>query len=383
MINLWNKKQTIVNKLLHIGLMLPALVLWSFASDANTFQTKDYTIKVDVLSNKLDTPWGMVFLPDNSILITEKDGQLRLFDNGKLSEPISGVPSVAARGQGGLLDVTIDPDFSENNLVYLSYSEPGKGGAGLAVARGVLQNNQLQNVTVIYRQNKKSRGSRHFGSRLVFADDGTLFVTHGDRGDRPRAQDSFDHAGSVIRINADGSIPADNPFADGKTALAEIWSIGHRNIQGAALHPQTRKLWTIEHGARGGDEVNQPEAGKNYGWPVISYGVHYLGTKIGEGTAKPGLEQPKYYWDPSIAPSGLTFYQGDLFKRWQGDLLVGSLKFGQLSHLRINNGKVEEIERIFDRDYGRVRDVTIGPDGAIYLLTVDSSGMLLKLTPVQ
>lgn len=344
-------------------------------------QTEDYDIDVEILTDKLDTPWGMAFLPDGSILITERDGTLRRFKDGTLTKPIGGVPNVAARGQGGLLDVAVDPDFNSNRLVYLSFSELGRGGIGTAVARGELKGLELQKVEVIYRQNIKSGKTHHFGSRLVFAKDGTLFVTHGDRGEGARAQDPFDHAGSLIRIAKDGAVPTDNPFADGKAALPEIWSTGHRNMQGATLHPESGAIWTVEHGARGGDEVNRPEPGKNYGWPVISYGRHYSGAKIGVGTAKEGLEQPRHYWDPSIAPSGLAFYDGTLFGKWRGDLFTGSLKFGMLVRLKIEDGRIVGEERMLKGAYGRIRDVRAGPDGALYLLTDDSDGMLLRLTP--
>lgn len=353
------------------------------AQKAQIHPSLDYKIKVDVLTNKLDTPWGMAFLPDGSMLITERGGTIRRFQNGELTKPLKGVPKVATKGQGGLLDVTIDPDFETNNYVYLSFSEPGKKGAGTAVARGQLNGQTFENMTVIYRQNNKTRSGLHFGSRLVFAKDGTLFVTHGDRGKGKRAQDPFDHAGSLVRINKDGSIPLDNPFADGEKALPEIWSIGHRNMQGATTHPKTGDLWTVEHGARGGDEINKPQAAKNYGWPVISYGRHYSGLKIGEGTTKQGLEQPRYFWDPSIAPSGLAFYQGEAFEKWNGDLFVGSLKFQMLTRLKMQGDKIINEERLLAGEYGRIRDVRSGPDGAIYLLTDDEEGMLLKLTPLN
>ena len=350
-------------------------------AQANPFPSKDYELKVDVLSNELDTPWALAFLPDGGILITERDGNLRLFKQGKLSKPLKGTPKVWARGQGGLLDVAIDPNFAENRWVYLSFAEAGDGGGGTAVARGQLNDLALKNTKVIYRQNIKTRAGRHFGSRLVFARDGTLFVTHGDRADRPRSQDPFDHAGSIVRINPDGSLPADNPFIDGKKALPEIWSIGHRNAQGITIHPETGDLWTSEHGARGGDEINQPKAGKNYGWPIISYGRHYTGGKIGIGVARDGLEQPQFYWDPSIAPSSILFYQGDLFPKWKGDIFVGALALQLISRLSENNGKVVETERLLEGEVGRVRDIAEGPDGALYLLTNADSGYLLRVTP--
>ena len=368
----------------HLFLILGTwAALMSGASAGTIHETDHHRVKADVLTDRLKTPWGMAFLPDGSLLVTEKRGQLRRFQDGILSNPIEGVPRVADAGQGGLLDIAIDPQFSSNRFIYLSFSEPGSGGAGTAVARGKLIDDRLENTQVIYRQNVKSRGGRHFGSRLIFAPDGTLFVTHGDRGNRPSAQDRFDHSGSLIRINKDGTVPADNPFADGKKALSEIWSIGHRNIQGAALHPETGNIWTVEHGARGGDEINIPEAGKNYGWPVISYGRHYSGAKIGVGIAKQGMEQPIHYWDPSIAPSDMTFYTGDLFPRWKGNLFVGALKFQMVSRLEVKRGRIAHEERLFEGEYGRVRDVEMGPDGALYLLSDAGDGLLIRLSPAE
>ena len=352
-------------------------------AQANPFPSKDYELKVEVLSSELDTPWALAFLPDGGILITERDGNLRLFKDGTLSKPLKGTPKVWARGQGGLLDVAIDTNFPENRWVYLSFAEAGEGGGGTAVARGQLDGLELQNTEVIYRQNIKTRAGRHFGSRLVFAKDGTLFVTHGDRADRPRSQDPFDHAGSIVRINPDGTIPADNPFVDGKKALPEIWSIGHRNAQGITIHPETNDIWTSEHGARGGDEINQPKAGKNYGWPIISYGRHYSGGKIGIGVARDGLEQPQFYWDPSIAPSSILFYQGDLFPKWKGDIFVGALALELISRLSEEGGKVTETERLLEGEVGRVRDIAEGPDGALYLLTNADNGYLLRVTPAN
>lgn len=350
---------------------------------ANPFPSKDYELKVEVLSSELETPWALAFLPDESILITERGGHLRLFKNGTLSKPLKGTPQVWARGQGGLLDVAIDPNFAENRWVYLGFAQAGEGGGGTAVARGQLNGLTLQNTEVIYRQNIKTETSRHFGSRLVFARDGTLFITHGDRANRPRSQDPFDHAGSIVRINPDGSVPADNPFANGKKALREIWSIGHRNAQGITIHPETGDIWTSEHGARGGDEINQPKAGKNYGWPIISYGRHYSGGKIGVGVAREGLEQPQFFWDPSIAPSSILFYQGDLFPKWKGDIFVGALALQLISRLSEDNGKVTETERLLEGEVGRVRDIAEGPDGALYLLTNADSGYLLRVAPAN
>ena len=295
------------------------------------------------------------------------------------------MPKVAARGQGGLLDIVAAPDFAASNLVFFSFSEPGKGGAGTAVARAKLVRDggaaRLDDVEVIFSMAKKTNVTRHFGSRLVFAPDGTLFVTTGDRGERNRAQDMQDHAGSIIRINTDGSIPADNPSPDGARHLPEIWSKGHRNAQGAAWDPVLGGLLTVEHGDKGGDEVNHPQAGKNYGWPVISYGVTYSGRKIGVGTEAAGYEQPLFYWDPSIAPSGLASYQGDMFPEWKGDLIVGSLKFELVSRLdRDEVRKDPDEERMLEGEFGRIRDINVAPDGSIWLLTDEEDGQIIRLS---
>ena len=346
--------------------------------------TKAGTIKVETVATGLSHPWGLAFLPDGRMLVTERSGTLRLVSkDGKLSPALSGVPKVVVAGQGGLLDVAIDPDFKSNNLVYLTYSEPGEGGAGTAVARARLGDGGLEDLKVIWRQVPKVSGPNHWGSRLVFARDGTLFITVGDRFSyRDRAQDLSTTIGKVIRINPDGSIPQDNPFVKRDGARAEIWSYGHRNVQAAALDPKTGQLWTVEHGARGGDELNHPQAGKNYGWPVITYGVDYSGARIGEGTAKEGMEQPVYYWDPVIAPSGATFYTADAFPEWRGSLLVGSLQPGALVRLTIGGDGVTSEERYLP-DAGRVRDVVQGPDGFLYLLIDASNGRILRVEPAK
>jgi glucose/arabinose dehydrogenase len=327
--------------------------------------------------------WGFVFLPDNRILLTERDGNMRIVGaDGTLSAPLQGVPPVAARGQGGLLDVTLSPDFAKDRLVYFSFSEPGDGGAGTSVARAELADSALKNVQVIWRQQPKVEGPNHFGSRIVFRGDGTLFVTLGDRfTHREKVQDLSTTIGKLVRINADGSAPRDNPFVNRAGARPEIWSYGHRSVQAAALHPQTRELWTIEHGARGGDELNNPQAGRNYGWPVITYGVDYSGAKIGEGTAKQGMEQPVYYWDPVIAPSGALFYTGQVFSQWQGDLFVGSLVPGGLVRLDVENGRVRQETRYLGELRERFRDIQQGSDGLLYVLTDSPRGRLLKLAP--
>ena len=341
-------------------------------------------VRAETVASGLVRPWALEFLPDGRMLVTERPGRLRIVaTDGTLSEPIAGVPDVAAQGQGGLLDVALDPNFAENRLVYLSFSEPGEGGtASTAVAKGRLGEGRLEDVQVIYRQTPKVRSRGHYGSRIVFRSDGTLFITQGDRqNQRPLVQDLSTGIGKIVRINADGSTPPDNPFVGRDGALAQIWSYGHRNLQGATLHPETGQLWTVEHGARGGDELNHPEAGKNYGWPVITYGVDYSGESIGEGRSKAGMEQPVYYWDPVIAPSGMVFYTGSAYPGWQGSLFIGSMQPGLLVRLELENGRVTSEERYLGDLDERIRDVKQGPDGLLYLVTDNQDGRILRVVP--
>ncbi len=339
-------------------------------------------LRAETVARGLEHPWGLAVLPDGRLLVTERPGRLRIVDrNGRLSQPLTGVPKVYTQGQGGLLDVALDPTFPENRLVYLSYAEPGAGGAGTAVARGRLGEGGLENVQVIYRQHPKVEGGGHYGSRLVFSRDGKLFVTQGDRmNHRQHAQDLSSGIGKIVRINPDGSIPKDNPFVGKSGARPEIWSYGHRNAQAAALHPETGQLWTVEHGARGGDELNHPEAGKNYGWPIITYGVDYSGEKIGEGVVRSGLEQPVYYWDPVIAPSGMVFYTGDAVPAWKGSIFIGSMQPGLLVRLTMQDGKVAREERYLGDLGRRIRDVQQAPNGELYLLTDEDKGRILRVT---
>ena len=343
----------------------------------------DAPLRVVTVARGLEHPWALEFLPDGRMLVTERPGRLRIVDaSGKVSAPLSGVPKVLASGQGGLLDVALSPTFEQDQLVYLSYAEPGGDGAGTAVARGRLGAGGLEGTQVIWRQAPKVDGSNHFGSRLAFTRDGRLFITTGDRfAYRTRAQDLSTTLGKVVRVNADGTVPKDNPFVGRQGVRPEIWSYGHRNIQAAAVHPQTGELWTVEHGARGGDELNRPQAGKNYGWPVITYGVDYSGVRIGEGTAKPGMEQPVYYWDPVIAPSGALFYTGDALPQLKDSLLVGSLKEGVLVRLELKDGRVAREERFLPGLDDRVRDVRQGPDGMVYLVTDSPGGRILRVEP--
>jgi glucose/arabinose dehydrogenase len=346
------------------------------------------SLKVETVAKGLASPWGLAFLPGGRLLVTERPGRLRIIGkDGKPSPPVKGVPVVYAAGQGGLLDVALGSNFATSKLIFISYAERREtGGAGTTVARARLvlegESGHLEDLTVIFRQLPEGAGTVHFGSRLVLARDGNLFITLGDRGQRDKAQDLTTHYGKVVRIKPDGSVPPDNPFVNSKSgARPEIWSYGHRNLQGAALHPATGKLWTVEHGARGGDEINVPLAGKNYGWPVITYGRDYTGLRIGEGTAKAGLEQPVYYWAPSIAPSGLAFYTGDRFPEWKGSLFVGALR-GQALHRLVLDGEKVVGEEVLLADLGeRIRTIVAGPDGALWLLTDSPQGRVLRVAP--
>jgi glucose/arabinose dehydrogenase len=350
---------------------------------AQTFGSEQHEFRLVRVVEGLEQPWSMAFLPDGRMLITEKAGRLRLVQGGKLlPEPIGGLPQVTVHGQGGLHDVVLHPRFEKNQLVYLAYAARGADGFGTELARGRLAGQRLENVQVLFRQSPKGSRGQHFGGRIVFDRAGYLYLTLGDRGEMARAQRPDDHAGSVIRLHDDGRVPKDNPFAGKAGWKPEKFTLGNRNMQGAALHPQSGALWTHEHGPQGGDEVNVIRAGANYGWPVITYGVNYgLGTRIGEGTSKAGMEQPLYYWVPSIAPSGMAFYDGERFPRWKGNLFVGALRDRMLVRLQLDGEKVVKEERLLQNAIGRIRDVRAGPDGYIYLLTDDSAGMLVRLEP--
>jgi len=343
----------------------------------------DNLFRVVTISDGLEHPWGMAFLPDGRMLVTERPGRLRIISNGILDpEPISGLPEIAAAGQGGLLDIALHPLFNENGWVYFSYVAAGSGGIGTEVARAHFNGKRLSHLQLLFRLARKTSTVRHFGSRLVFDKNNYLYISVGDRGERPRSQDLSDHAGSIIRLHDDGRIPQNNPFVFVKQAMPEIFSYGHRNPQGMTLHPETGDVWSHEHGPQGGDELNVIKKGVNYGWPVITYGVNYvIGSKIGEGTQKSGMQQPDYYWIPSIAPSGMTFYTGEKFPHWQGSLFIGSLKFQQLVRLELNDQKVIREERFLSGKLGRIRDVHTGPDGYLYLLIDAANGSLVRLEP--
>ncbi|MCC6888294.1 MAG: PQQ-dependent sugar dehydrogenase [Hyphomicrobiales bacterium] len=343
-------------------------------------------LSVDTVAGNLAFPWSIAFLPDGRLLVTERPGRLRVVaKDGAPSPPVTGVPAVFARGQGGLHDVILDRDFVENGTIYLCFAMPVSGGGQTALARGRLVDAnppRLDAVRVIFQQEGPPSSSNHFGCRIVQAADGNLVLTTGDHF-RPRdeAQNLGNHLGKVIRVTPDGRAPPDNPFVRQAGAKPEIWSYGHRNIQGAALHPQSGKLWIHEHGARGGDEINIVEPGRNYGWPVITYGVDYSGEKIGVGTRRDGMEQPVKYWVPSIAPSGMAFYTGALFPAWRGNLFIGALLAQTLVRLELKGEAVGSEERLLQNLRARIRDVRQGPDGALYLATDHSSGRILRIAP--
>jgi glucose/arabinose dehydrogenase len=341
--------------------------------------------RVVTLAQGLDHPWGMAFLPGGGILITERSGRLRLFEDGKLQpKAIPGSPEITARGQGGLLDVALHPDFAENRLVYLSYAGAGPGGAGTEVARARFDGNALVDLEAIFRAEPKTPGGAHYGSRLAFDRQGRLYISLGDRRNyMQEAQNPANHLGSIIRLEDDGEIPGDNPFLGVEGARPEIFSYGHRNVQGLALNPASGEIWAHEHGPRGGDEVNILKAGANYGWPAITYGIDYSGAIISDKTEASGMEQPVVYWVPSIAPSGMTFYDGDLFPQWKGDLFVGALAGRHLRRLELEGDRVTGQEELLTGLRERIRDVRSGPDGYLYLLTDSRNGRLIRLEPTE
>lgn len=352
---------------------------------AQTFPSEAGALTVETVARGLDHPWSLAFLPDGRMLVTERSGRLRIVAaDGKLSS-VDGVPQVRASGQGGLHDIVLDRDFGTNKTLYFCYAESASGGGRTAMARAKLDDGsapKLTDVKVIFRQDGPLSSGGHYGCRIVQGRDGNLFLTLGEHfTHRDEAQNLANHLGKIVRVTPDGAVPGDNPFAQRSDARRETWSYGHRNAQGAALHPVTGKLWEHEHGPMGGDEINIPLAGKNYGWPVIGYGVNYDGSKAHESTSKEGMEQPIKYWVPSIAPSGMTFYTGDLFQSWKGNLFVGALAGQLLVRLELDGEKVTREERLLQNLRERIRDVRQGPDGALWLLTDSGNGRLLRVIP--
>lgn len=370
------------------GMALALLAGWSLlplpaSAETREFPSKKAPLAVETLASGLRQPWSVEVLPDGGYLVSEKAGALRLVRGGKVSAPIGGTPEVATDGQGGLLDIALAPDFVKSRMLYLTYSARGDGGAGTAVAKARLSDDgtRLEDLTRIFLMSRLTPKGQHFGSRIAIARDGSLFFGIGDRGEGDRAQDPRDHAGAILHINPDGTPHKDNPFLGTSSGLAEIWSKGHRNPQGLAIDPKDGTLLTAEHGARGGDEINNPQPGKNYGWPRVSYGRHYSGAEFDLGSSAEGYEQPLYYWDPSIAPSAIAVYHGAMFPEWDGNLIVTALKYQLLARLeRDENGNVTSEERLFDGEFGRLRDVVVAPDGALLLLTDDENGSLLRVS---
>jgi len=376
-------------------LLMFALISWMFVPSATFAQkivdTEQYKVNAVTLVSGLSNPWGLAFLPDGRMLVTERAGRMRIIEGGKLvPAAISGLPVAVEHGQGGMLDVVLHPKYAQTGWIYWTYNAGVPGAYGTEVARGKLGGTReaptMTDVQILFKLEPKTGAGQHFGSRIVFDRAGFLIVTFGDRGDNPnkgaeeRAQKLNDHAGKSIRLTDDGKVPPDNPFIKTAGAKPEIWTYGHRNMQGAAIHPITGKIWTHEHGPQGGDEINILVPGINYGWPVITYGVNYgTGTKIGEGTEKAGMAQPIYTWVPSIAPSGMAFYSGNYFPKWKGNLFVGALAKQSLVRLTLDGEKVVSEERLFVNKLGRIRDVREGPDGHLYLLTDATDGELIRL----
>lgn len=368
--------------LLAAGVLTTALTSAPAMAQNSTVQTEAGPIAVENLADGLQHPWGMAFLPDGRLLVTERAGDLRILGtDGELSEPVDGTPEVFSEGQGGLLDVALDPEFTSNRLVYLSFAEPGGDGASTAVGRGRLQDGGIEDFEVIFSQQPKVPGPNHFGGRIAFSPEGKLFLTMGDRFKGEPAQDLSGHLGTIVRINRDGTVPEDNPFVDEADAMDEIWSYGHRNIESAAIHPQTGTLWIAEMGPLGGDELNLPEAGHNYGWPVVSWGKHYDGTPIPDPPTHPEFADAITHWTPVISPSGMAFYTGDVFPEWQGSMLIGGLTAQGIVRVVTDGQEVTDEERI---PLGaRIRDVEQGPNGFVYVLTDEADGNVWRIEPAE
>lgn len=376
------------NSLARIALGFVALgaAFAACATDRSTQRSERHSFTVVTLTEGLQNPWSIAWLPDGRMLVTERAGRLRIVTKDFKLDPkaVEGLPQIVVGGQGSLFEVVLHPNYKDNGWIYISYSGAGDGGHGTELMRAKLDGHRLTDSQVLFRLQPKSGASQHFGGRIVFDGKGHVFLTLGDRGEMRRAQRLDDHAGSLIRLNEDGSVPKDNPFVNRKDAKPEIYTYGNRNMQGAAMHPKSGELWTHEHGPQGGDEINVMRAGRNYGWPVVTYGVNYgSGTKIGEGTQKKGIEPPLHYWVPSIAPSGMAFYEGDKFPGWRGNLLVGALRDEMLVRLELDGEKVVKEERLMKDAIGRIRDVRVGPDGYVYLLTDERRGVLARLEPAE
>jgi len=372
---------------LSLGVVLASALLAAPALSNDVYQSEQHDFRVVTVASGLAHPWGMAFLPGGEMLVSERDGRLRVVRNGELvSEPVSGLPRMMVGGQGGLLDVTLDPDYEKNGLIYFAYAGGSPGSAGTEVARGRLDLDAmaLRDVETIFEVEPKTPGAAHYGGRLQFHPDGTLYVTLGDRYSyMDQAQNIENHLGSIVRINPDGSVPDDNPFVGRDDAQPEIYTYGNRNVQGIALRPGTTTIWQHEHGPRGGDELNIVQPGVNYGWPEITYGIDYSGAIISEKTEAPGMEQPVVYWDPSIAPSGMTFYDGDKFPQWRGDIFMGALAHRHLRRLDMDGDEVVGQEELLAGLNARIRDVVEGPDGLLYVLTDADNGRILRLEPVS
>ena len=368
--------------------LISLVIATATRSETQPFPSSAGALDVETVASGLDHPWALAFLPDGQLLVTERPGRMRIIAaNGKLSEPLNGLPPLFVSGQGGLLDVALDREFAQNRTLYFCFASPLRGGGQAALARARLKQDakpSLSEVKVIFRQDGPPSSGNHYGCRIAQGTDGKLYLAMGEHfGTRDEAQNLANHLGKIVRLNTDGTIPADNPFVGRADARGEICSYGHRNPQGLTIHPTTGALWEHEHGPRGGDEINLIARGKNYGWPVIGYGIDYTGARIHEATARDGMEQPLKYWVPSIAPSGMAFYTGDLLARWKGNLFVGALAGKMLVRLRIDGERVVEEERLLQNLGERIRDVRNGPDGALWLLTDSANGRVLRITPAK
>ncbi|WP_211222970.1 PQQ-dependent sugar dehydrogenase [Salinimicrobium terrae] len=370
----------------NLGITIFIMLLFSIAAVAQnikgTVKTDAGGVKIIKVAEGLNHPWGMAFLPDGRLIFTERAGTIRILKNSIVSEPLEGAPEVFSEGQGGMLDIALHPDFEENQMVYVSFSEPGPNGtATTALGRGKLQNDRLEGFETIFKMEPAVEGPNHFGGRIVFTPENDIFLTLAERFKFEPAQDLSSHLGTVVRLNEDGTASEANPTFDHPNALDEIWSYGHRNIESAALHPETGELWIAEFGPLGGDELQIAEAGNNYGWPVVSWGDNYDGSKIPDPTTRPEFADAEIVWTPTISPSGMAFYNGDSFPEWKGSMFIGGLTSSGLVRVQVNNGQAEEVERIPLNE--RIRDVEEGPDGNLWVLTDEDNGLILKLEPLQ